>query len=89
MINTFSNDTLQFRTEFKGGKRGNDFYNLNFYHTINKENNNVVGFNKSELQFKDYLWFLNEKENPEKLLSFLSKTILLFSGFSFSFKNHK
>ena len=65
MINTFSNDTLNFRTEFKGGKKGNDFYNLNFYHTINKENKNVVGFNKSELQFKDYLWYLNEKENPE------------------------
>lgn len=65
MINTFSKDTLQFRTEFKGGKNGKDFYNLNFYHTINNENKNVVGFNKSELQFKDYLWFLNEKENPE------------------------
>lgn len=65
MINTFSNDTLQFRTEFKGGKYGNDFYNLNFYHTINKDNKNVIGFNKSELQFKDYLWFLNEKENSE------------------------
>ncbi|MGL2967392.1 translocation/assembly module TamB domain-containing protein [Flavobacterium sp. XGLA_31] len=65
MINTFSNDTLHFRTEFKGGKHGNDFYNLNFYHTINNENKNVVGFNKSELQFKDYLWFLNENENPE------------------------
>ncbi len=65
MINTFSNDTLQFRTEFKGGKNGNDFYNLNFYHTINDDNKNVVGFNKSELQFKDYLWYLNEKENVE------------------------
>jgi hypothetical protein len=65
MINTFSNDTLNFRTEFKGGKKGNDFYNLNFFHTINKENKNVVGFNKSELQFKDYLWYLNENENPE------------------------
>jgi hypothetical protein len=65
MINTFSKDTLRFRTEFKGGKKGLDFYNLNLYHTINKDNNNVVGFEKSELQFKDYLWFLNEKENPE------------------------
>lgn len=65
MINTFSNDTLNFRTEFKGGNKGNDFYNLNFYHTINKENKNVIGFTKSEFQFKDYLWFLNEKENTE------------------------
>ena len=81
MINTFSNDTLHFRTEFKGGKQGNDFYNLNFYHTINKENNNVVGFNKSELQFKDYLWFLNENENPDKSKIVFDKNL---SNFSFN-----
>ena len=81
MINTFSSDTLHFRTEFKGGKQGNDFYNLNFYHTINKENNNVVGFNKSELQFKDYLWFLNENENPDKSKIVFDKNL---SNFSFN-----
>ena len=81
MINTFSNDTLHFRTEFKGGKLGNDFYNLNFYHTINNENNNVVGFNKSELQFKDYLWFLNENENPDKSKIIFDKNL---SNFSFN-----
>jgi hypothetical protein len=79
MINTFSNDTLRFRTEFKGGKQGNDFYNLNFYHTINNENNNVVGFNKSELQFKDYLWFLNENENPDDSKIVFDKKLINFS----------
>ena len=79
MINTFSNDTLHFRTEFKGGKRGNDFYNLNLYHTINKENKNVIGFNKSELQFKDYLWFLNEKEGSEDNKIVFDKKLKNFS----------
>ena len=79
MINTFSNDTLHFRTEFKGGKSGNDFYNLNFYHTINNDNKNVVGFNKSELQFKDYLWFLNENDNPEKSKIVFDKKLSNFS----------
>jgi hypothetical protein len=79
MINTFSNDTLQFRTEFKGGKNGNDFYNLNFYHTITDDNKNVIGFNKSELQFKDYLWFLNEKENPEDNRIVFDKKLSNFS----------
>ena len=65
----------------KGGKLGNDFYNLNFYHTINNENNNVVGFNKSELQFKDYLWFLNENENPDKSKIVFDKNL---SNFSFN-----
>jgi len=79
MINTFTNDTLQFRTEFKGGKTGNDFYNLNFYHTINNDNKNVVGFNKSELQFKDYLWFLNEKQNTENNKIVFDKKLSNFS----------
>lgn len=79
MINTFSKDTLHFRTEFKGGKRGLDFYNLNFYHTINNENNNVVGFDKSELQFKDYLWFLNEKEDKQSNKIVFDKKLTNFS----------
>ena len=79
MINTFANDTLHFRTEFKGGKKGLDFYNLNFYHTINKENKNVIGFTKSELQFKDYLWKLNEKENPENSKIIFDKKLTNFS----------
>ncbi|MGC4039932.1 MAG: translocation/assembly module TamB domain-containing protein [Flavobacterium sp.] len=81
MINTFSNDTLKFRTEFKGGKSGTDFYNLNFYHTITDDNKNVVGFNKSELQFKDYLWFLNENENTENNKIVFDKKL---SNFSFN-----
>lgn len=79
MINTFSNDTLHFRTEFKGGKKGNDFYNLNLYHTINKDNMNVIGFTKSELQFKDYLWFLNEKEGTEENKIVFDKKLKNFS----------
>jgi hypothetical protein len=79
MINTFANDTLHFRTEFKGGKQGNDFYNLNFYHTINNDNKNVIGFNKSELQFKDYLWFLNENEDPENSKIVFDKKLSNFS----------
>ncbi|TDP60831.1 uncharacterized protein DUF490 [Flavobacterium dankookense] len=73
LINTLVNDTLYFRTEFKGGKQGNDFYNLNVYHTINKENKNVVGFDKSEVQFKDYLWYINEEENEDNRIVFDKK----------------
>ncbi|MBP6556945.1 MAG: translocation/assembly module TamB [Flavobacterium sp.] len=79
MINKFANDTLQFRTEFKGGKKGLDFYNLNLYHTINKDNNNVVGFTKSELQFKDYLWYLNEKDDLSSNKIIFDKKLSNFS----------
>lgn len=70
LINVTANDTLQFRTEFKGGEKGNDFYNLNVYHTINKDNKSVVGFNKSEMMFKDYLWYINENEDNSNKVTF-------------------
>lgn len=70
LINITSKDTLNFRTEFKGGEKGTDFYNLNLYHTINKDNQNVIGFNKSEMMFKDFLWYINEQENDKNKIVF-------------------
>lgn len=70
LINVTSKDTLNFRTEFKGGQKGNDYYNLNLYHTINKDNKNVVGFYKSEMMFKDFLWYLNENDDEKNKITF-------------------
>ena len=70
LINVTMKDTLYFRSEFKGGKNAEDYYNLNLYHTINKDNNNVVGISKSEVKFKDYLWYLNENETPDNQIVF-------------------
>jgi len=60
LINVNLNDTLYMRSEFKGGKTNKDEYNLSFYHTINENNNSVVGFKTSEVTFKDNLWKLND-----------------------------
>ncbi|WP_309608071.1 translocation/assembly module TamB domain-containing protein, partial [Flavobacterium sp.] len=73
LINVTANDTLFFRSEFKGGKKANDFYNLNMYHTINKDNNSVVGIKKSEVNFKDYLWFINENDSKDNKIIFNKK----------------
>lgn len=70
LINITMKDTLFFRSEFKGGSKGEDYFNLNLYHTINKDNDNVVGLSKSEMKIKDYLWFLNEKETPNNQIVF-------------------
>lgn len=78
LINVTSNDTLNFRTEFKGGRLGNDFYNLNLYHTIDKNKNNIVGFKSSEMMFKDFLWTLNAKEDDKNRIIF-DKTLSNFS----------
>jgi len=62
LINVIVNDTMRIRSEFKGGTKGQDYFNLNLYHTFNKDKMNVVGLQKSEIKLKDYLWYLNEKE---------------------------
>ena len=60
LINTTLKDTLFFRSEFKGGKDYNDSYNLNFYHTFNKENKSVIGLKTSDVNFKGNKWILNK-----------------------------
>ncbi len=70
LINITKKDTLFFRSEFKGGTKGEDYFNLNLYHTINKDNNNVVGISKSEVKLKDYLWYLNEKNATDNKIVF-------------------
>ncbi|HSD08465.1 translocation/assembly module TamB domain-containing protein [Flavobacterium sp.] len=70
LINVTSKDTLFFRTEFKGGSKGNDFFNLDLYHTIDKDNKNIIGFSKSEIKLKNSMWFLNESNTPNNRLIF-------------------
>ncbi|QHI35881.1 hypothetical protein IMCC3317_12290 [Kordia antarctica] len=74
LINTTLNDTLFFKTEFKGGKGFEDNYNLSFYHTINETNKSVVGIKKSDVSFRGYKWFVNEK-NDRKNRFIFNKTL--------------
>ncbi|SCY12395.1 Family of unknown function [Flavobacterium caeni] len=70
LVNVTTKDTLFLRTEFKGGDKAEDFYNLNLYHTIDKSKQSVVGIQKSELQFKQNLWFLNEQDADDNKVVF-------------------
>ncbi|WP_246615903.1 translocation/assembly module TamB domain-containing protein [Aquimarina litoralis] len=63
LINVTLNDTLFMRSEFKGGKNNVDDYNLEFYHTINEDNNSVLGFKKSDFTFKGYTWYANPNKS--------------------------
>jgi hypothetical protein len=86
LINVTSKDTLFFRTEFKGGSKGDDYFNLDLYHTISKENKNVVGFSKSEIKLKNNLWFLNEL-NLENNRVIFDKNLKEFKLDDFIFTN--
>ncbi|MFC5045184.1 translocation/assembly module TamB domain-containing protein [Aquimarina hainanensis] len=63
LVNVTLNDTLFIRSEFKGGKGNEDSFNLELYHTINEDNKSVVGFRKSDLTFKGYTWYVNERKS--------------------------
>lgn len=70
LINVTTKDTLYVRTEFKGGDKAQDTFNLNLYHTITKDKQSVVGIQKSEIKFRDYLWYLNEQEAADNKVIF-------------------
>ena len=72
-VNVTQNDTLYVRSEFKGGTLGKDFFNLNLYHTIDNDNKSVVGFKKSELSLKDYMWYINEENESDNKIVFNKK----------------
>ena len=70
LINVTLRDTLFIRSEFQGGKNNKDVFNLNFYHTINENNKSVVGIQKSDVKFKENVWFLNETDNKNNKIVF-------------------
>ncbi len=63
LVNITLNDTLHFRTEFKGGSSLKDKYSLAFYHTLNENNQSILGFQKSNITFNNRDWTLNPDEN--------------------------
>lgn len=63
LINVTKRDTLFVKSEFKGGDNQVDDYNMNFYYTINQDNNSVVGFQKSDFTFKGFDWFVNNNKD--------------------------
>ncbi len=73
LINVTVNDTLFMRSEFKGGKKSSDVFNLSFYHTINEENESVIGFKKSDVTVKNSKWFINEDKDRFNKISFDKK----------------
>lgn len=88
LINVTLNDTLFVRTEFKGGNKNEDDFSLNLYHTINENKESVIGFKKSEVNFKEYLWFINENEtNDNKIVFDKSLKNFDFQNFRISHRN--
>jgi hypothetical protein len=70
LINVTLRDTLFIRSEFQGGKQNDDVFNINLFHTINEANKSVVGIQRSDIKFKDNVWYLNEESNKSNKIVF-------------------
>ena len=46
LLSKTQNDTLFFKSVFRGGKKSNEKFNLDFYYTIDANKNSVIGFSK-------------------------------------------
>ncbi len=63
IINKTLNDTMYVRSEFAGGPKKEDLFNLSLYHTINPEGKSVIGVKRSDITYKGNVWYLNENNN--------------------------
>lgn len=85
LINTTIKDTLFFRTEFRGGETAKDNYELNFYHTLNKKQESIIGIKKSLIDFKGNQWYINR----ENAMNEYNKIVLNRTADSLKISNFK
>ncbi|HRV56349.1 MAG TPA: translocation/assembly module TamB domain-containing protein, partial [Mangrovimonas sp.] len=58
------------RSEFVGGKTNKDVYNLNLYHTFNKNNKSVIGLKHSDVTFRNNTWQINKNRDTLNKIEF-------------------
>lgn len=82
LLNRTQNDTLFFKSVFKGGLKNNEDYNLDFFYTFNTEGKSVIGFEKSTFKFKENVWSINPDEKYTDKITFdLNKNEYNFGEF--------
>lgn len=74
LLNRTVNDTLFFKSEFTGGRRNREKFNLDFFYTIDEAKKSVVGIEKSTFNFKENNWSINPENNKENKVVFDLKT---------------
>ena len=70
LINVTKRDTLLIKSEFKGGVNNQDNFDLNLFYTIDEANKSVIGFRKSDINFKGHDWLINSEKNTFNKIRF-------------------
>lgn len=82
LLNRAENDTLYFKSIFKGGNKKNEDFNLDFFYTFNSDGKSVLGFEKSSFIFKENNWNINpDMKNTDKITFDLKTNEFNFSQF--------
>lgn len=91
LLNRTENDTLFFKSTFKGGKEETENFNLDFFYTINQDKKSVVGIQKSKFNFRGNDWVINPKNNNKtnKTTFDLEDNSFVFSSFLLASKKQK
>lgn len=74
LLNRTVNDTLFFKSVFKGGVKQSESFNLDFYYTINKDRKSVVGIQQSTFDYQGFDWMINPKKDRNNKVTFDLKT---------------
>jgi len=70
LVNRTANDTLFFKSTFKGGKKEKESFNLDFFYTIDENQQSVVGMQKSTFNHNNFDWIINPKNDSNNKVSF-------------------
>ncbi len=90
LLNRTQNDTLFFKSVFKGGDLNNEDFNLDFYYTFNPEGKSVLGFEKSSFIFKDNTWNINpDAKKTDKIIFDLNTEEFSFKNFNLTSNEQK
>ena len=79
LLNKTVNDTLYFKSVFKGGVNETEKFDIDFYYTINALKKSVIGVQRSSVHFKDQTWVVNPENNKESKVTFELQTQELVS----------
>lgn len=84
LLNRIKNDTLYFKSVFKGGENHSENFNLDFYYTINDLKKSVIGIQKSTFNYKGFDWTINKESDKKHKVAFdLKKNNFTISPFVF------
>lgn len=82
LLNITKNDTLFFKSEFKGNAGDDKTFNMDFFYTFDEKKKSVLGIQESTFDFEENIWKINPANNKlNKIVFDLKKKEFDFSEF--------